>query len=146
MSNGLPISFNLLMIKTDQFALMEKNFSKEDDIQLESNLNYKISPKTNGIGCFLTLSYVQKEKPFIHISVSCHFIIEKESWDLHTHKNKSALSLPKEFLAHLAMITLGTARGVLHSKTEGTEFNKLLVPILDVTQMATSDITFVLDK
>ena len=33
-------------------------------------------------------------------------------------KKKTEMKFPKGFVAHLAMITVGTLRGVLHTKTE----------------------------
>ncbi|WP_262906606.1 hypothetical protein [Tenacibaculum finnmarkense] len=37
------------------------------------------------------------------------------------------------------MITVGTTRGVLHSKTDNTIFNEFILPTLNVSQMITED-------
>ncbi len=48
----------------------------------------------------------------------------------------------KGFLAHLAMITTGTARGVLFAKTEATQFSKFIIPTLNVAEMIKEDASF----
>jgi hypothetical protein len=40
------------------------------------------------------------------------------------------------------MITVGTARGVLHAKTEGTTLNKFFIPTVNVVEMVTDDGAF----
>jgi hypothetical protein len=45
-------------------------------------------------------------------------------------------------MAHLAMITTSTCRGVLFAKTEGTEFYKFIIPTLNVTGMINEDAEF----
>ena len=72
--------------------------------------------------------------------VSCHFKIEDASWNSFIKKNK--LIVPKQFLAHLAMLTTGTSRGVLFAKTEATQFSKFIVPTLNVTEMIKEDASF----
>jgi hypothetical protein len=49
-------------------------------------------------------------------------------------------------MTHLTMITVSSVRGVLHAKTEGTIFNKYLLPTLDVTEMVKEDVEFSLNS
>ncbi len=48
--------------------------------------------------------------------------------------------MPKDFMRQLLVITIGTARGVLHTKTENTPFNRFLLPILDATNLIKEDV------
>lgn len=79
-------------------------------------------------------------KVFIKIQVSCHFKIEENDWNSFATENK--LVVPKGFLAHLAMITTGTTRGVLFAKTEGTQFSKYIIPTINVEEMIKNDAVF----
>lgn len=56
------------------------------------------------------------------------------------------LTVPKGFLCHLAMLTVGTSRGILHAKTEGTCFNKYVLPVINVTEIIKGDASFSLDQ
>ena len=55
------------------------------------------------------------------------------------------VSFPKGFMAHLAVITVGTTRGVLHAKTENSKFNKYFLPTINVNELVKNDISFALD-
>lgn len=43
------------------------------------------------------------------------------------------------------MLTIGTTRGVLHSKTENTPFNSFLLPTLNVMELVKKDVVFKLE-
>ena len=49
-------------------------------------------------------------------------------------------------MKHLSVITVGTARGVLHAKTENTPFNKFVLPTINVTELVKEDVSFDLEK
>jgi len=50
--------------------------------------------------------------------------------------------IPKGFLTHLTVLTIGTARGVLHTKLEKTGFEKYLLPTLNISDLIKEDMTF----
>jgi hypothetical protein len=49
-------------------------------------------------------------------------------------------------MSHFGVITVGTARGVLHSKTDGSIFNDLILPTINLTEIIKDDIIFDLDQ
>jgi len=49
-------------------------------------------------------------------------------------------------MTHLSVMTVGTARVVLHTKTEGTFFNRFLLPTINVPELVTDDIQFVFQE
>lgn len=134
------ISFNLLEIKTDQFALFEENHIDNGKISLLANSTF--SYNDNDCVFFVTLKFIFeiKKKPFITIQNTCVFSIETSS--IKKLKVEGKLIFPKEFVAHLAMITVGTSRGILHMKTENTIFNQYILPTIDVTKMIPEDLIF----
>jgi hypothetical protein len=48
--------------------------------------------------------------------------------------------VPKDFIRQLLVIAIGTARGVLHTKTENTPFNRFILPVLDATNLIKEDV------
>src|SRR5690606_26610693 len=127
------ISFILQGIKTEQFAIFEENFSSKKETNLTTQIQFKLDQKSKQIGVFLDFEFIQTKKVFLKIEVSCHFKTTEESWVTFIKNNK--LVIPKGFLAHLAMITIGTTRGVLFAKTEATMFSKFIIPTLTITEM-----------
>ncbi|WP_170857241.1 hypothetical protein [Flavobacterium micromati] len=81
-----------------------------------------------------------KKKPFITIQLNCNFEIGVESFNDLVVDGK--IIIPSWFIAHVAMITVGSSRGILHSKTEGTIFNKYSLPTRNVAEMIPVDAIF----
>jgi len=134
------INFVLKGISTDQFATFEENYSKEEEVNLNTNLEFKISRENKQVGVYTTFTFEQAKKAFLKIQVSCHFDIDADAWNGFLSEEK--IVLPHSLMSHLTMLTIGTARGVLHSKTNGSEFNKYILPTLDVAKTLTKDVEF----
>lgn len=136
------VGFALKGIKTEQFAIFEENYSPKKETSLGTELQFKLDQNNKQIAVFLGFEFLQGKKVFLKIQVSCHFKIEESSWNSLIQENK--LIVPKGFLAHLAMITTGTSRGVLFAKTEATPFSTFIVPTLNVAEMIKEDVSFVI--
>lgn len=134
------IGFTLLGIKTEQFALFPENYALKKEVNLNTSLEFKISKEKRQIGVYATYTFDQSKKSFVKIQVSCHFEIKSDAWSSFLNENK--ITFPKAFIGHLTMISVGTARGILHSKTEGTEFNKYVLPTINVNELVDKDAEF----
>lgn len=134
------IGFALTAIKTEQFALFEENYSSKKEVNITTSLEFKINEEQKRIGVFATFSFEQAKKTFIKIQISCHFAIDPNAWK--DFLKEDLIIFPKNFMAHLTMLTIGTSRGVLHAKTEGNEFNKFILPTINVNQLVDKDAEF----
>lgn len=133
------IGFVLQGIKTEQFAILNENFNHKKPVELGSQLQFKFDQNQKLIGVEVGFEYIQSKKVLLKIVVSCHFKIEVDSWQSFLTIQEGKLVVPKGFLAHLTMITIGTARGVLHTKTESTDFSKFILPAINVIEMIPDD-------
>jgi len=138
--DNTQVGFALQGIKTEQFAIFEENYAPKKETSLGTELQFKLDQTNKQIGVFLGFEFMQGKKVFLKIVVSCHFKIEESSWTTFVQEN--SLTVPKGFLAHLAIITTGTTRGVLFAKTEATQFSKFIVPTLNVAEMIKEDASF----
>jgi hypothetical protein len=136
------IGFALKGIKIEQFAVFENNYMPDTETGLGTEIQFKIDKENKHIGSFLGFEFVQADKTFIKIVVSCHFKIKEDAWSNFLSPHKDKLIVPKEFLTHLAMITTGTTRGVLFAKTDGTKFAKFIIPTIDLANIILNDAFF----
>jgi len=134
------IGFKIIGIRTEQFATIEENFVEKKKSEVITDLEFKANSETYQIGAFITFTFKVAKKPFIILQVSCLFQIAEDSWK--NCVNDAHVTFPKNFMIHLAMMTIGTARGILHSKTEGTAFNRFLLPTINVYELVKEDIVF----
>jgi hypothetical protein len=135
------VEFSIAKVITEQFAIIEKTFVEAEEINLNTNLRFGIDRDQRLVAAFTLFKFEQKEIPFLIVEVSCQFLIAQESWAVFLTDDVTT-KIPKGFMTHLGMITVGTARGVLHTKTEGTRFNDFVLPTINVMDMVTTDVTF----
>src|SRR5690606_10423391 len=93
---------------------------------------------------FVTFTFEQSKKAFLKVQVSGHFSITEEAFNEFCKEDK--IIFPKGFMCHLTIIVVSSARCVLHAKTEGSNFNKFLLPTIDVTKIVSDDIEFHLSE
>lgn len=132
---GIRIQFQINDIKTEEFAIIEEAFAeknKETHYSLETRLSI---PQTEVIVCSIVFKFIQNNIPFLKVRASSSFEIEKESWESTIHKEDKSVILPTYFTDHLVVLTLGTLRGILHAKTEGTKFNRFFIPTINITEL-----------
>lgn len=135
------VEFSIVKVVTEQFAIIEKAFNETEEINLNTNLRFAIDGDARIVMVSILFQFEQKAIPFLMVEVSCQFIISPKSWSLFV-KDKATTVIPKDFMTHLGMITVGTARGVLHTKTEGTKFNDFVLPTINVRGMVSDDFSF----
>ena len=134
------VEFALIEIKTEQFAILEENYTAhKKEANFGTLLQYKVYPKDNQIVVYVGFEFFQTKKTFLKLQVSCRFSIETSSWVKFIHQKQSKIIIPKDFLSHLTMITVGTARGILFAKTESTQFSNYILPTINVSEMIVED-------
>lgn len=136
------IEFNLFKIITEQFALIPDSFEEGKEIKLKPELNFGIDKQNKRIMVSMLFRFEQESKPFIILKLACYFSVSPNDWEQFGSVNTKALVIPQGFATHLAMLTIGTLRGVLHAKTENTTFNRFIIPTFNVTGLIKSDVIF----
>ncbi len=142
MKTKVPIGFALKRIATEQFAIVEDGYSEKANTNLVTNLRFAINKENRMVAVFALFKFEQKKNPFLLIESSCHFQITMESWTGFISSQSTKIIIPKGFLGHLTMLTVGTTRGALHTKTEGTRFNQFILPTININDMVKKDISF----
>ena len=142
MSNN-NFKFKLVNILTNQFALIEEHFSEDvSTVQLSLNHKFGIDIEKRNIALKNQIRFLSDNQIFIIVEITCTFNISEESWvELHIEE-KSEIVIPSGFATQLLVLTVGSARGVLHAKTENTKFNKYFLPTLDLSKSIENDIVF----
>ena len=140
------VGFSLKKVTTEQFAIIDEGFDEKGRIRLNTSMRFAADEKQKYIAVFTSFIFDSNDKPFLLVEASCHFSIKTNAWAEMLNSEMNALIVPKGFLCHLAMLTVGTSRGILHAKTEGTCFNKYVLPTINVTEIIKEDATFSFNK
>lgn len=140
------IGFGLSKITTEQFAIIENNLVEPSEININMNFRFAADDEKKLVGVFVTFTFESNKKQFIIVEAGCHFSIAPDSWETMMKPETNELKVPKGFLQHMAVITVGTTRGILHAKTENTCFNKYHLPTINVANIIKEDSIFKFEK
>jgi hypothetical protein len=136
------VGFALVKINLEQFAIIEDLYQKDKAVEFTTALNFAVSNDNKRIKVFVRFGFEQEKKPFIIIEGSCEFSVVPSSWDSFANAENNSIVFPKGFIAHIAALTVGSVRGMLHVKTENTKFNKYFIPTINVAEMVSEDVKF----
>lgn len=141
MKKDTLISFTLVKIQTLEYAIIEEAFKgMEADIKYYIGTAFSVTNENpRVVVCQLAFSFIQEKIPFIKLKVACYFELKEESWDQSVNKEDNTILLSKKFADHLVVLTLGTLRGVLHAKTEGSKFNHFFVPTINISELSSAE-------
>lgn len=140
-SKNKGVGFALRAINTDQFASYPDLHDEEKEVGFWQSYEYGADPDTKFIGVAAEFRFAHNETLFLSLKVSCHFEVKEDAWNTMLSEDKESITVESGLLGHLLMLTIGTCRGVLHAKTENTEFNQYLLPAINVTELITESVT-----
>jgi hypothetical protein len=141
MTDAQPIRFSFAKINTDEFALPEKNYDTAIPTTMKLAIVFAFVKAETSIGVQTKFLFYQGETLLLVIAVTCWFKIQQEDWDKTYQGANKTVVLSRPHALHLASLTVGTARGVLHSKTEGTGLNTLLIPPVNLNDIIKENVT-----
>ena len=136
------IGFRMNKIRVDQFAILTDNIPSED-LSLGFAMSFGVAPSIHEVCTTVRVDISHAESPLLILELSCFFEIREEDWNKFKQDNK--VTIPKGLLAHFGVHTIGTARGILHCKTEGTQLNAFILPPINVSERITEDIIIEID-
>lgn len=140
--NENQIKFGLRKITAGQFATIDSVAIQEDLIKLNFGFTFGLNEEHRIVGCNVKFEFISNELPFIVFNTLCDFEIEPDSWNSFIDAELKIIKLPASMVTHIAVLTVGTARGILHCKTENTKYNKYFLPTINVSESIKDDITF----
>ena len=129
-------------IRVDQFAILTDSIPPED-LSLGFAISFGVAPSIHEVCTTVRFDISHAESPLLILELSCFFEIREEDWNKFKQDNK--VIIPKGLLAHFGVHTIGTARGILHCKTEGTPLNAFILPPINVSERITEDIIIEID-
>ncbi|OYU79736.1 MAG: hypothetical protein CFE23_12590 [Flavobacterium sp. BFFFF1] len=142
-----PLYTYLLKVTTDRFAIFDDNCplnigKGDDDSEIYTNIGVKFGVDANkqAIAVVFSFELSCNEKTMLIVEPALHFGVEEESWKSIFNPKTNLIKLDHGTAAHLLGICIGTARGILHTKTEGTRLNGYFVPLMHPTEIITEDI------
>ena len=131
------LNFLMRRIRVNQFAILA-NDAPTGEIPVEFGIQFKTDIVGKWIAVAFKTQYLNGTTPLLLLEVQCDFQVKPEDWDSLSTDGK--LVFPIGFLRHIALHTVGSARGILFCKTEGSPFNSFILPLVNLEAMINQDL------
>ena len=128
------ILFKMTKIKVEQFAILtDIDYENHKNISLKTIMNVSFASEIHSISVDIRFVFHCDDVQIIVLEVRCNFEVDEEGWKKFNANGE--FDIPDDFLGHLALHTVGTARGILFCKTEGTKYASLILPPINVMHL-----------
>lgn len=127
----------MIKIAVEQFAILSDTLPS-DGISYTVSVGFKYSLDAGHIMCVFDLAFLNGDEKMLVLKTNCEFEVKQDDWMSFIRDGK--IMIPKSFLEYLAVHTVGVARGIMYCKTEGTPFNSLILPPVNVAELITEGI------
>ena len=130
------IPYRISRIETAQFALFPDKYVNGEEVMVNTNLTFNYNNDLSLIRNILTINYSQGENLLLILQLNCYFNILPEGTE--TIKAEGYISV--DFMRYMGTISVGTARGVIHAKTESTVLNAIVLPPINLVEVLKEDL------
>ncbi|SDA91012.1 hypothetical protein SAMN03080617_03369 [Algoriphagus alkaliphilus] len=136
------IKFRIEEIETPQFAMLPEAYdSKAEKFRYSFGVNFSFPDIGKRIVCCSALiKYNGDVSPFLVLEVAIYFSVEENSWNSLLDAKTKQITLPKPTALHMMTLVIGTARGILHSETKNTQFNRMILPTINLNDIIDGEV------
>tara|TARA_E500000318_G_C3566874_1_gene216067 strand:- start:918 stop:1352 length:435 start_codon:yes stop_codon:yes gene_type:complete len=135
------LGFALVGLKTLSFAIVEQAHKKTGETSLMTQLGFGVDVDDHTLTCNAKFSFEKKkDQPFLILEIQGLFEINKKDFLTKITREDNTYLITQDLATHFAVLTVGSARGVLHAKTEGTIYNQYLLPTINVKNIIQEDV------
>ena len=124
------VRFRMFKISVGQFAILSQEVP-QGGINMSSKMDLKHAADGGAIQVGASFVFENGEEKIMVLDVFCEFVIHRD--DLKTLTKDGKVIIPKDTIDYFIAQTVGASRGILHCKTEGTPFNGIVLPPMNVT-------------
>lgn len=124
--------FQMSRIGVNQFAILREH-PAGGELKLSTELSFHYSAEGKQIACITDFKFSDTGGVVLILSCQCTFLVHPDDWA--AFETPKGFIIPQALLEILATHTIGTSRGILFCRTEGTAFNSLMIPPIDVPEL-----------
>lgn len=134
----MQIEFKYSHIKIDQFATFNGTTDRHPiEFQTSGEVQTGFNYEARTIVITVLTDVKHDGQLLITIKVSSYFEIDPESWE--GLKKDGFVVIPQDFLYHIGGLAVSSTRGIIFAKTEGTDLNSYIMPLIFMDQIIHSD-------
>lgn len=138
--------FSIYDLAVRQFATFSDRSHNGEVDSAHLKVDFETVPANRCVTVIMRFEYEVVNQTLIMLEFSVMFQIHAEDWR-HLVVGEQKVVIPLELARHLAVITIGSGRGILYEKLRSErQFAKVIWPIVDLTKVIAQDIEFEMDS
>lgn len=137
------IRFQMYKASIEQFAIVSDMAVKQTEVVVATSTSFKYADAGRLIACVMRFEFKLAGQTLMILQLCCEFVVNGA--DLEQFKSGQTLEIPKSLLEFFASQVVGTARGVIVCKTEGTKLSNIVLPTMDITKLFSKGISIPLE-
>lgn len=134
----MNLDYKLLQIKEVSFSLNDTKLTKTE-AQKKLLIGVGFAPGVDIEKKLFTVdfnvSYKYKSTDNILLSSKYKFVFKVKDIENIVQKLEDGFEIDDDFLGSTINVAIGTMRGIIYSKTSGTELNKFILPLFDSSKI-----------
>ncbi len=141
MGDIITVEFKMNRVVVEQFAILRDVLPNDvPSIQVTWGVTYGAIPDQHLVACKMRFEYVDSDQqPILILELAIYYEIHPDRW--HNFIEDGKIVIPAGFQPTMMVHTVGTARGILFCKTEGSPLHALVLPPLNVQQLVQGNFT-----
>ena len=132
------IPYRISHIETVQFAVFPDVFVNGQEVLISTNCSFNVRTDLHQVRNIISVSFTQNDNLLLVTQLACYYDIAPEGFKA---IRKEGI-IPVDFLRYMGSVSVGTIRGVIHAKTEGTVLNPVVMPPVNLEEMIQTDLQF----
>ena len=129
------VPFKLAGITTDEFASFRDRYDATDEaFDIGFSVQLGAIKRNRQVSVSTRLTFSQTDGEVLVLTCTCYFLIEESYWA--EVSEGDYITVEPELATHFLILTVGTARGIIHTKKPSWVID-LMLPTIDVSRVIT---------
>lgn len=124
---GESIRYNIINIRTNQFAVINSEINKDlPEIDMNNQYSYGIDVERGVFNCVISITFSQKGNILLKIETEASYRLHPDYMKILVKDDKFEMSV--KAVGFFTSLLYGATRGILVCKLEGTSLSNIILP------------------
>lgn len=136
------IAYRIVQVAVENFKMQPQQLDEKEKLGINTSFSFQANFDLKCIRCFSSFVFTKGADKLIDLKLSCVFSIEPSIFESLYNEDKTQLTVEAYFCRYMATISVGAARGVIATKTQGSLIEEVVLPPINLMETIKTDSVF----
>lgn len=136
------IAYRIVQVAVEDFKMRPQQLDEKEKLGINTSFSFQANFDLKCIRCFSSFVFTKGADKLIDLKLSCVFSIEPSTFESLYNEDKTQLTVEAYFCRYMATISVGAARGVIATKTQGSLIEEVVLPPINLMETIKTDSVF----